>query len=280
MVSHVRILAERPGTLIRAIYDRAEMTAVPLPLAGRTMLVTGASSGIGKAIALAAARAGADLAITYRINEAGVREVEREIAALGRRAAVIRLDVSNDASLRALAPAARTALGRVDAWVNNAGADILTGPAASLSDSQRLDLLLAVDLRGTIHASWCAAEVIGAQGEGGVIINMSWDHVLMGMAGTNPQMFAAVKGGVLAFSKSLARSLAPRVRVNVIAPGWIETAFGEGLNEERHREIAETTPLERWGKPDDVAGAAIFLASPAAAFITGQAILVGGGVVM
>ena len=100
------------------------------------------------------------------------------------------------------------------------------------------------------------------------------------MAGTNPQMFAAVKGGVLAFSKSLARSLAPRVRVNVIAPGWIETAFGEGLNEERRREIADATPLERWGTPDDVAGAAIFLASPAAAFITGQAILVGGGVVM
>jgi 3-oxoacyl-[acyl-carrier protein] reductase len=256
---------------------------MPVPfqsLAGRTMFVTGASSGIGKAIALGAARAGADIAFTYRTNEAGAREVERDIVALGRRAAVIRLDVSNDASLRALGPAVRAALGRVDAWVNNAGADILTGPAASLSDAQRLDLLLAVDLRGTIHASWCAAEVLTAQDEGGVIINMSWDHVLSGMAGTNPQMFAAVKGGVLAFSKSLARSLAPRVRVNVIAPGWIETSFGEGLNEVRHREIAEATPLERWGTPEDVAGAAIFLASPAAAFITGQAILVGGGVVM
>jgi 3-oxoacyl-[acyl-carrier protein] reductase len=253
---------------------------LPLPLAGRTMLVTGASSGIGRAIALAAARAGADVAVTYRANIAGAREVEREIVDLGRRSAIIRLDVGNDASLRALAPAARAAFGRVDAWVNNAGADILTGAAASMTDSQRLDLLLAVDLRGTIHASWYAAELLGAQDEGGVIINMSWDHVLSGMAGTNPQIFAAVKGGVLAFSKSLARSLAPRVRVNVIAPGWIETAFGEGLNEERRREIAESTPLERWGKPDDVAGAAVFLASPAAAFITGQAILVGGGVVM
>jgi 3-oxoacyl-[acyl-carrier protein] reductase len=256
------------------------MTDVPQSLAGRTMLVTGGSSGIGKAIALAAARAGADVALTYRINEAGARQVEQEIAALGRRAAVIRLDVSNDASLRALGPAVRAALGRVDAWVNNAGADILTGPPAALSDAQRLDLLLAVDLRGTIHASWCAADVLAAQSGGGVIINMSWDHVLTGMAGTNPQIFAAVKGGVLAFSKSLARSLAPRVRVNVIAPGWIETSFGEGLTEERHRKIAEATPLERWGRPDDVAGAAIFLASPAAAFITGQAILVGGGVVM
>lgn len=249
-------------------------------LAGRTMLVTGASSGIGKAIALGAARAGADVAITYRKNEAGAREVERGIIALGRRAAVIRLDVAHDASLRALGPAARAALGRVDAWVNNAGADILTGPTASLSEVERLDVLLAVDLRGTIHASWCGAEILSSQDGGGVIINMSWDHALTGMAGTNPQMFAAVKGGVLAFSKSLARSLAPRVRVNVIAPGWIKTSFAEGLDDERRRAIAAATPLERWGTPDDVAGAAIFLASPAAAFITGQAILVGGGVVM
>jgi 3-oxoacyl-[acyl-carrier protein] reductase len=257
-----------------------QMTEPSQSLAGRTMFVTGASSGIGKAIALAAARAGADVAFTYRTNEAGAREVERAITAMGRCATVMRLDLANDASMRAVGPAVRAALGRVDAWVNNAGADILTGPAASLSDSQRLDLLLAVDLRGTIHASWCAADVLSAQEEGGVIINMSWDHVFTGMAGTNPQMFAAVKGGVLAFSKSLARSLAPRVRVNVIAPGWIETSFGEGLDTARHRAIAESTPLERWGTPDDVAGAAVFLASPAAAFITGQALLVGGGVVM
>jgi len=109
---------------------------------------------------------------------------------------------------------------------------------------------------------------------------MSWDHVLTGMRGTNPQMYAAVKGGVLAFSKSLARSVAPRVRVNVLAPGWIETAFGESLDEKTRREIAGTTPLERWGTPEDVAGAAVFLASPAAAFLTGQTILVGGGAVM
>ncbi|MET0164464.1 MAG: SDR family NAD(P)-dependent oxidoreductase, partial [Vicinamibacterales bacterium] len=102
------------------------MTEPSQSLAGRTMFVTGASSGIGKAIALAAARAGADVAFTYRTNEAGAREVERAIRALGRRAAVLRLDVSNDASLRALGPAVRAAVGRVDAWINNAGADILT----------------------------------------------------------------------------------------------------------------------------------------------------------
>ena len=103
---------------------------------------------------------------------------------------------------------------------------------------------------------------------------MSWDHVLTGMAGTQPaDCIAAVKGGVLAFSKSLARSVAPRVRVNVLAPGWIETSFGAGLDERRAPPVAESTPLKRWGTPDDVAGAAVFLASPAAAFLTGQTIL-------
>jgi 3-oxoacyl-[acyl-carrier protein] reductase len=109
---------------------------------------------------------------------------------------------------------------------------------------------------------------------------MSWDHVLTGMPGLNPQIYASVKGGILAFSKSLARSVAPRVRVNVLAPGWIETSFGASLDGDMRREVAESTPLKRWGTPDDVAGAAVFLASPAAAFLTGQMILVGGGVVM
>jgi 3-oxoacyl-[acyl-carrier protein] reductase len=249
-------------------------------LTGRAMLVTGASSGIGRAIALGAAKAGADIAITYRTNERGARDVERAIRAMGRKASTFRADVADETSLRELGPAALKALGRLDVWVNNAGADILTGPAASLSDNDKLDLLLAIDLRGTILASWRAAELFAAQPDGGVIINMSWDHVLTGMSGTNPQMFAAVKGRVLAFSKSLARSVAPRVRVNVIAPGWIDTAFGEGLSDERRRAVAEATPLNRWGTPDDVAGAAIYLASPAAAFLTGQTILVGGGAVM
>ncbi|HEX5107643.1 MAG TPA: SDR family oxidoreductase [Vicinamibacterales bacterium] len=248
-------------------------------LSGLAVLVTGASSGIGRATALAAARAGADVAVTYRANEAGARSVAHEIGSLGRRAFVTRLDLTDDASIRAVGPAARDALGRLDVWINNAGADILTGPGDALSDVDKLDLLLAVDLRGTMLASWEAARLLAAAG-GGVIINMSWDHVLTGMPGRNPEMFAAVKGGVLAFSKSLARTAAPLVRVNVLAPGWIRTSFGEGLDEERRRNISETTPLGRWGTPEDVARAAIFLASSDASFVTGQAILVGGGTVM
>ena len=109
---------------------------------------------------------------------------------------------------------------------------------------------------------------------------MSWDHVTFGMQGLNPQIYGAAKGGVLAFSKCLARSVAPKVRVNILAPGWIETSFGAGANEKLRHAVAESTPLKRWGTPEDVAGAAVFLASPAAAFLTGQTIMVGGGIVM
>ena len=253
---------------------------VPEPLADRAVLVTGGSSGIGQAIALAAARAGADVAVTYRANAAGALDVEREIRALGRRAAAIHLDLADMASIGAVGSAASGALGRLDVWINNAGADILTGPRAALSPIEKLDLLLAVDLRGTMLASWQAADMFVAQEEGGVIINMSWDHVLTGMAGPNPQLYSAVKGGVLAFSKSVARSVAPRVRVNMIAPGFIETTFAAGAGDGWRRTVVESTPLKRWGRPEDVAGAAVFLASPAAAFLTGQTILVNGGVVM
>jgi 3-oxoacyl-[acyl-carrier protein] reductase len=249
-------------------------------LSHRAVLVTGGSSGIGRAIAIACASAGADVALTFRENEAGAQAVAREIESLGRRSVVIRLDLASEASVRAVGPAASDALGRIDVWVNNAGADILTGGGAALSTIEKLDTLIAVDLRGTMLASWQAAEILGRRDEGGVLINMSWDHVLTGMAGENPQLYAAVKGGVLAFSKALARSVAPRVRVNVLAPGWIETSFGAGAGERLRQEVIASTPLKRWGTPDDVAGAAVFLASPAASFLTGHTIFVGGGVVM
>lgn len=250
-------------------------------LEDHTVLVTGASSGIGRAIAIAAARAGGDVGLTYSVNEDGAQETARAIEAAGRRALVFRLDLAERGLVDRLIDNVRQTLGRVDAWVNNAGADILTGPGAKLPAEERLDRLLAVDLRGTILASWAAAKMLAGQDRGGVIINMSWDHAITGMEGRNPQMFAAAKGGVMAFSKSLARSVGPKVRVNILAPGWIETAFAkEHMDPERYKKVADSTPLKRWGTPDDVANAAVFLMSPAAAFLTGQTIFVNGGVVM
>ena len=261
---------------------------MPNPLAfsltDLTVLVTGASSGIGRAIALATAGAGANVALTFAHNEGAAQETGALIRRLGRRALVSQLDLTQEAHLEdrlhELTHRVQRELGRIDVWVNNAGADILTGTGAQLPATAKLDLLLAVDLRGTIVASWHAATTLAAQPRGGLIINMSWDHVLAGMDGRNPEMFAAVKGGVLAFSKSLARSVAPNVRVNVLAPGWISTAFASELDEDRRRSVAAATPLGRWGTPDDVAAAAVYLASPAAAFLTGQTIFVNGGVVM
>ena len=245
----------------------------------KTILVTGASSGIGRAIALRCAQAGADLALTYRNNQDGADATAREVQSLGRRAEVLRIDISREQDIETLAAQLAEQFARIDVWINNAGADILTGDAGRLSRLQKLDLVLAVDLRGTVLASWAAVDMMRKQG-GGVIINMAWDHTIQGMEGENPGVYAAAKGGVASFSRSLARDVAPDIRVNILAPGFIETAFGEEANPKFRRKVVEMTPLRRWGRPEDVASAALFLASDDAAFLTGQTIMVNGGVVM
>ncbi|MDX6722310.1 MAG: 3-oxoacyl-[acyl-carrier protein] reductase [Solirubrobacteraceae bacterium] len=218
--------------------------------------------------------------LTYRRSEAAARAVADGIAERGGRALVAQADLGTRAACEALVAEARERLGGLDVWVNNAGADVLTGEADDWDWERKLDLLLAVDLKGTIACSYAAGAVMREQAGGGTIVNMSWDHVTTGMAGANPELFSAVKGGVGAYSRSLARALAPSVRVNVLSPGWIETAFGEQADPEWRRSVAESTPLKRWGTPADVAAAAVYLASPAAAFITGQTINVNGGLVM
>jgi 3-oxoacyl-[acyl-carrier protein] reductase len=242
--------------------------------------VTGASSGIGRAIAETFAAQGATVLLTHRASLERAREVADAIVGRGGRALVAQADLGTREACERLVAQARDELGRLDVWVNNAGADVLTGEAAAWEWERKLDALLAVDLKGTVACSYAAGEIMRNQEHGGTIVNMSWDHVATGMAGDDPQLFSAVKGGVLSFSKSLARSLAPDVRVNVLCPGWIETSFGEQADREFHRSVAQDTPLGRWGRPQDVADAALYLASPEAAFVTGQAINVNGGVVM
>ncbi len=249
-------------------------------LDGTRAVVTGASSGIGAAIAEALAAAGATVLLTYRTSAEAATEVAGRIAERGGTATTAQADMSTRAGCEALVAHAREQLGGLDVWVNNAGADVLTTEAAEWDWERKLDLLLAVDLKGTIACSYAAGAVMREQPGGGAIINMSWDHVTTGMEGENPELFSAVKGGVLSFSKSLARSLAPNVRVNVLAPGWIETAFGAGADRDFHREVAESTPLGRWGTPEDVAAAAVWLASGGAAFLTGQTVNINGGTVM
>jgi 3-oxoacyl-[acyl-carrier protein] reductase len=249
-------------------------------LDGVRSVVTGASSGIGAAIAEAFGAAGATVLVTHRDSPEAASAVAERIARRGGRALLTEADLSARAGCEALVAQAQERLGGLDVWVNNAGADVLTGEPARWDWERKLDVLLAVDLKGTVACSYAVGAVMREQARGGTILNMSWDHVTAGMAGENPELFSAVKGGVLAFSKSLARGLAPRVRVNVLCPGWIETGFAREVDRDFHRSVAESTPLARWGRPEDVAAAALWLASPEASFVTGQAVNINGGVVM
>lgn len=241
--------------------------------------MTGASSGIGRAVALAFAREGADVILSFRGARDRAEAVVAEIHALGRKAHALQADLSEPGTADRLVAAALQLFPEIDVWVNNAGADILTGAAAELADGEKLDRLLAVDLEGTIRCCWGIVPAMRARGRG-AIINVSWDLAVHGFPGRNPQMFAAVKAGVLGFSRSLARDCAPAVRVNVLAPGWIRTAFADRVMDPAYLEARlNEIPLRRMGEPADVAHAAVFLASDEAAYITGQVLNVNGGLV-
>ena len=245
-----------------------------LPLAGLRTVVTGAGSGIGRATAVAFAAAGARVGIGFWRSEHAARALAAE---LGPSHPVLQADLSTPEGCESIVRDAFGALEHVDVWVNNAGADILTGDAARWPSERKLDALLELDLKATIR---CSRLVHARMRPGGCIINVGWDHATVhGMAGDDAALFAAVKAGVLGFSKSFARAVAPDVRVNVLCPGWIETAFGTGADRDFYEDVAAKTPLRRWGRPEDVAGAAVWLASPAAAFVTGQALNVNGGAV-
>jgi 3-oxoacyl-[acyl-carrier protein] reductase len=237
-------------------------------------VVTGGSSGIGRAIVVAFAAAGARVGIGFCRSFDAARELADE---LGSDHPLLQADLSTLEGCTSMVAEAFDALGHIDVWVNNAGADVLTGEARSWPDERKLERLIDVDLKATIR---CSRLLASRMRSGGCILNIGWDHATMdGMAGDNPELFAAVKGGVLGFSKSFARSVAPDIRVNVLCPGWVETAYGAGVDRAFYAKVAAATPLGRWGQPEDLAGAAVWLASPAAAFVTGQAINVNGGTV-
>jgi 3-oxoacyl-[acyl-carrier protein] reductase len=255
----------------------------PRELEGKTAVVTGSSAGIGRAIALELAAAGAAVVIHGRSRDEAAEQVADQIRTRGEPSIVIMADLADPATHQPLVDQAWNWRNGVQIWVNNAGADVLTGDAAGWSFDRKLDLLWRVDVRAAMRLSRSMGQRMKARqestpnGDAPVILHMGWDQAECGMAGDSGEMFAAVKGAVMAFSRSLARSLAPHVRVNCLAPGWIRTAWGDQASDYWQRRAARESLLQRWGTPEDVARAARFLASPAAAFITGQVIPINGG---
>lgn len=258
-----------------------DSTSASLRLDDRVAVVTGASSGIGRAIALEMASAGADVIVHFRNNASGAEKVVEDIRKLDCHAIALQCDLADMAQHDRFADEAWNWRSGVDVWVNNAGADVLTGSAANLAFEEKLELLWHVDVLATMRLSREIGRRMGAarreQQYRAVILNMGWDQADHGMSGESGEMFAAIKGAVMAFSKSLAKTLAPRVRVNCLAPGWIKTSWGEQASDFWHDIAVKQSLLQRWGTPDDVARVARFLASPAADFITGQVVPINGG---
>jgi 3-oxoacyl-[acyl-carrier protein] reductase len=243
-------------------------------LDGLRAVVTGSTSGIGRAVALELAAAGADLVIHGR-DRRRTDEACDAIQALKRQATAVVTDLAVDVDYEGLV-ARLWAEAPIDVWVNNAGVDVLTGEAANWSFGEKIARLWDVDVRATVELSRAIGQRMRQRGRG-VILNIGWDQAEFGMAGDSGEMFAAVKGAVAAFSRSLAKSLAPSVRVNCIAPGWIRTAWGESASEAWQERARGESLVGRWGTPEDVARVARFLASPAASFVNGQVIAVNGG---
>jgi 3-oxoacyl-[acyl-carrier protein] reductase len=245
---------------------------------GLRAAVLGSTSGIGRATALALAQAGADVIVHGRNSQRAAEDVVATVRTMGRRSQAILADLAIPAEGDRLVQEAWSLWGGLDAWLHFAGADVLTGPGRRLSFEEKLALLWQVDVVSTLRLTRAIGQRMKQQGSG-VILTMGWDQAETGMEGDSGELFATVKGAVLAFTRSLALSLAPTVRVNAVSPGWIKTAWGESASDSWHDRAVRETPLARWGTPDDVARAACFLVGPSASFLTGQVLRVNGGAV-
>ncbi len=255
------------------------MTGSSKDLAGLRAVVTGSSSGIGRAIALAFAKAGADVVIHYQESKTEAESIANLAEKENVRAFVFQADFRSPEDCDTLVSRSWKTLGGVNIWVNNAGADVLTGPNALLPFDEKFQLLMEIDVKSTIRLSRSVGKLMKSNMKDGLILNMGWDQAETGMEGDAGELFSCVKGGIMAFSRSLALTLAPEVRVNCLAPGWIRTSWGEKASAEWQDRVLDETPLCRWGTPEDVAAAAHFLASPSAAYLTGQTIRINGGAI-
>ncbi|GEN34142.1 3-oxoacyl-ACP reductase FabG [Aneurinibacillus danicus] len=245
-------------------------------LEGKVALVTGASRGIGRAIALELARQGADVAVNYAGNEAAAREVADEIAKLGRRAIVVKANVADAGEAEAMVKQTIDELGKLDILVNNAG--ITRDNLLMRMKEEEFDEVIATNLKGVFNCTKAVTRPM-MKTRSGRIINISSVVGVMGNPGqTN---YVAAKAGVIGMTKSVARELASRgITVNAVAPGFIETDMTSVLGDDTRESLLTQIPLGRLGKPEDIADTVAFIASEKASYITGQVFHVDGGMYM
>ena len=247
-----------------------------MQLEGKVALVTGASRGIGKAIALMLAENGADIAVNFAGSTAAAEAVAAEIEKMGRKAILVQGDVSKADVCTEIVDKVVSELGHIDILVNNAG--ITRDTLLLRMKEEDWDAVLNTNLKGVFNCTKAAVKYMAKQ-RSGSIVNISSVVALMGNAGQ--ANYAAAKAGILGFTRSVAKEMAARgIRVNAVTPGFIKTDMTSVLSEKVVAAMEASIPLARLGEPEDIAKAVLFLVSDNAAYITGQTLHVDGGMVM
>lgn len=247
-----------------------------MDLTGQVAIITGSSKGIGAAIGLTFAKAGADVAINYNSDQAGAEEIVSQITAMGRKAKAYKADVSIAEEVENMFSAILTDFGRIDILVNNAG--ITRDNLLVRMKEGEWDDVMDANLKSVFLCTRLAAKSMMKQRRGKIINITS----VVGLTGNPGQAnYTAAKAGVVGFTKTIAKELGSRgIRVNAIAPGFILSRMTESLSDDIKNKMLSSIPLGRFGKPEDVADLALFLASDKSDYITGQVFNVDGGMVM
>ncbi len=250
-------------------------------LSNRVVVVTGSSTGIGAATAMRCFESGASVVIHGRTLSAELNLIAQNIDPEYERLCMLPCDFSNIESLVPFVEECWKWKGRVDSWINVAGADILTGVARNEPFEKKLERLWQVDVRATTLLCREIGERMRAAGSKPTghysIVNIGWDQADQGFEGESGQLFGMTKGAVIALTKSLAQEYAPSVRVNCVSPGWIMTEWSNKASVYWQQRAQTESLMRRWGTPQDVADTLCFLASDKASFVSGQNWKINGG---